>query len=235
MLNTYINELQYSAHPKNILDICSNFADLMLEKKSRFVWMQSNRNIYSPDAYWNQVYNGKVAEFYVASYCFQVLHLPYIKPDIIIYETNQCIAKGFDGDLCYPRPININLHVKSYRDYCSGRYPESYMFQPEDPLIAPGSPVEQPSPYSSPMSTPQPESPSNGLPSPYSSSPENHVALVVVEPTRAALRAIVPVGSVIPLLRAPIKKTLYKKTLYAEDLARSHSNEDCSFIGAAHN
>lgn len=213
MLTTYIDHKivpSFIIHPDHIIDTCNAFADNMVRAKKKFYKLARKANI---SALRSQIYIGKLAEFFVASYMSQTYDFQYVLPDTTIYSTNQSIVKGFDPDLFYKQQ-NIALHIKSFNNYSAGKYPESYCFQPNDPLIARPAPTSppQPSPYSDPTLAPQHNQNAS------SGQPEAFVILVRVESYGACLRAVLPVRSVVPLLRNPLKRTLSKKVIYFGDL-----------------
>ena len=82
---------------------------------------QLNINKISKD-----IYYGKIAEILVFNYLISK-GKKASPPDFMIYESKM---KSFDADI---KVEDVNIHVKSCLD--SSNFPNSWLFQPNDPLI----------------------------------------------------------------------------------------------------
>jgi len=84
------------------------------------------RNQYNQEKIKKDIYQGKLSEFMVFNFLLNSNKTPY-PPDIMVYNKRN---KSFDCDLL--TTDNVKIHVKS----CSNksRYPNSWLFQPQDPL-----------------------------------------------------------------------------------------------------
>lgn len=87
-----------------------------------------NRNQNNPSKIQKDISQGKVTEFVVWDY-IKKLGLEPTKPDTKVYKKNK---KSYKADIKVGR---YDLHIKSQSIEQSKKYTESWVFQPEDPLV----------------------------------------------------------------------------------------------------
>jgi hypothetical protein len=111
---------------RDLIKLCEIFADRVISTNKH---QYEKRNQFNPKKIWNDIFQGKIAEWGVY-FIYSERGVNNIDPpDMKIYKARD---KSFDADLKFGM---FNLHIKSQTYQSSMRYGDSWIFQAKDPLF----------------------------------------------------------------------------------------------------
>jgi hypothetical protein len=119
MINEYYLE-------RDIIKLCEVFADRVISSN---LDEYAKRNQFNHKKIWNDIFQGKIAEWGVYFIYLERGRKNINPPDMTVYNKNN---KSFDSDLKFGL---FNLHIKSQTYESAIRYGDSWMFQAKDPLF----------------------------------------------------------------------------------------------------